>query len=211
MKRPRGFTLLEVLLAVTLLAAGLALAFAALKSATAMTARGEAIAARSNHIRAVEQFLRRSLGDARPIAFGRDAQGEVLRFDGQAQRMRFVADLPDYLGVGGPHLYTLEASDESGGKRLQIGFAHLRGTAAVRPPDQLAEGLKEVRFAYRGLDRDGHLGDWQTQWPTASRLPLQVRIDITANDGAWPALIVTVPQAPALAGPMAIDMSRMSP
>ena len=40
--RQRGFTLLEVLLATTLLAAGLALAFATLRTAAATTERGSA-------------------------------------------------------------------------------------------------------------------------------------------------------------------------
>jgi general secretion pathway protein J len=54
----RGFTLIEVLLATVLLAAGLALAFATLRSATAMVQRGESIAQRNERIRAVEGFLR---------------------------------------------------------------------------------------------------------------------------------------------------------
>src|SRR5690606_4961281 len=65
----RGFTLIEVLLATTLLALGLALAFATLRAATATVERGEVIAARSERMRAVDGFLRRRLAQATPIAF----------------------------------------------------------------------------------------------------------------------------------------------
>ena len=37
--------------------------------------------------------------------------GQSLRFVGEAQSMQFVADLPDYLGRGGPHLHDLQLRD----------------------------------------------------------------------------------------------------
>ena len=108
MKRSRGFTLIEVLLATTLLAAGLALAFATLRAATTVANRGEALAQRSEHMRAVEGFLRHRLAAAQPIAFALDQDsGLASRFTGDETHMRFVADLPDYLGRGGPHLHDI--------------------------------------------------------------------------------------------------------
>ena len=53
-----GFTLIEVLLATTLLAAGLALGFATVRAAGATAERGEAMAARNERMRAVSEFLR---------------------------------------------------------------------------------------------------------------------------------------------------------
>jgi general secretion pathway protein J len=49
----RGFTLLEILMSMTLLAAGLALGFATLRAATATVQRGEALADRTERMRAV--------------------------------------------------------------------------------------------------------------------------------------------------------------
>src|SRR5690606_33473967 len=56
MRRTRGFTLIEILLATALLAAGLALAFATLRAAGATADRGEALAQRNEHMRAVLGF-----------------------------------------------------------------------------------------------------------------------------------------------------------
>ncbi|KAF1014044.1 MAG: hypothetical protein GAK31_03067 [Stenotrophomonas maltophilia] len=65
MKRPAaGFTLIEVLLATVLLVGGLALAFASVRSAMAVSQRGKAIAAASERMRAVEGLLRRQLSAA---------------------------------------------------------------------------------------------------------------------------------------------------
>ncbi|MET0581204.1 MAG: prepilin-type N-terminal cleavage/methylation domain-containing protein [Pseudoxanthomonas sp.] len=195
----RGFTLIEVLLATVLLAAGLALAFATLRSATAMVQRGELTAQRNERMRAVEGFLRRRISSAQPVAFAVDPDtSRQYRFVGERQRMRFVADLPDYLGRGGPYLHDLVAADE--GSRLLASFAMVQAGQTVReaqprPPEILADKLDAVRFRYRGLDQEGKLGAWQDSWTAAESLPLQVSVDIQSVDGPpWPALIVSLAQ-----------------
>ena len=193
--RMQGFTLLEVLLATVLLASGLALAFATLRSATQMTARGEAVAQRNERIRAVHGFLRARIGGAQAIAFETQADtGRALRFVGEENRVRFVADIPDYLGRGGPHLHDI-AFDDAG--RLSVDFAMVQAGRTIasdpRPPEPLGEGLREVRFAYRGLDDQGKLGDWLPKWERAEILPLQVAVEFEAADGTrWPRLVVAL-------------------
>ena len=118
-----GFTLIEVLLATMLLAAGLALAFATVRAAGATAQRGEAMAERNERIRAVSEFLRRRIGGAQGIVFELDqASGASRRFSGDAQRMRFVADLPDYLGRGGPHLHELGVAQGGEDAVLDVDF-----------------------------------------------------------------------------------------
>ena len=198
----RGFTLIEVLLATVLLAAGLALAFATLRASTATVERGEALAARSERMRAVEGFLRRRLASAQPIGFATDpANGNVLRFVGEPDRMRFVADLPDYLGRGGPHLHDIAVYDDGDGARLAVSFAMvLAGETVVeedpRPPEPLVPDLSEARFRYRGLDAENGLTEWMDSWEAVDQLPLQVSIEIASGrGGAWPPLVVALPQS----------------
>lgn len=195
-RRPAGFTLLEVLLATVLLAAGLALAFATLRSAAQIVERGEVVASRSEQIRAVEGFLRRSIASAQSIAFAADPVTlRPLRFVGEPRRMRFVADLPHYLGRGGPYLHDI-AVDERG--RLLASFVMVQSGRAVveadpPPPETLAESLRLVRFRYRGLDQERRLGEWEERWDAAESLPVQVAVDIESADGAsWPPLLVTL-------------------
>ncbi|MGV8932017.1 MAG: prepilin-type N-terminal cleavage/methylation domain-containing protein [Luteimonas sp.] len=200
--RQRGFTLIEVLLATALLAAGLALAFATLRAATATTQRGEVISQQSERMRAVEGFLRRRITSALPIGFATTPDtGEQIRFVGEPQRMRFVADLPDYLGRGGPHLHDVQVLDDRDGNRLAVSFAVVAGAEVFaerppRPPETLVPDVREVRFRYRGLNADNRLGEWQDQWDAPGQLPLQVSIDIESVDGGrWPTLVVALPQA----------------
>ncbi|QDW67111.1 prepilin-type N-terminal cleavage/methylation domain-containing protein [Luteimonas granuli] len=198
--RATGFTLIEVLLAIALLATGLALGFATLRAATATVERGETLAARSERMRAVEGFLRRRLASALPIVFARDADtGNALRFVGEPDRIRFVADLPDYLGRGGPHLHDVAVVGEGAEAALAVSFTMvLAGETIVedapRPPEPLVEGLTGLRIRYRGLDEDGS-AEWLDAWDAHDSLPLQVSIEIeSAQGGTWPPLVVALPQ-----------------
>ena len=202
MRRAGGFTLLEVLLATSLLAAAMALGFATLRAAGATAQRGEAMAERNERIRAVSDFLRRRVGGAQGIVFELDpATGASKRFEGDANSMRFVADLPDYLGRGGPHLHTfgLGRSAEDGIDLLvdfrMVQAGQLVPGSAARPPEPLAEGLRQVRFAYRGLAGNGGFGPWERNWEDPRMLPVQVRVQMVDARGAWPDLVVALPMA----------------
>ena len=176
MRRVGGFTLLEVLLATSLLAAGMALAFATLRAAAATTERGEALVERNERIRAVSEFLRRRIGGAQGIVFELDPQtGASKRFEGSATGMRFVADLPDYLGRGGPHVHVLSLAGGDAGLQLQVAFHMVQAGVllpAARPPEPLADALAVVRFSYRSLATDGQPGPWLETWEEASVLVL---------------------------------------
>lgn len=200
--RARGFTLIEVILATVLLASGLALAFASLRAASVTATRGEQVAQRDERMRAVSGFLRRRLASARSIAYALDpTTGQQLRFSGDGAQMRFVADLPDYLGRGGPYVHTLRVVRDGDTERIEVGLAMALGGQAIeesppRPPDVLVDGLGEVRFRYRGMTADGQLGGWTDSWGTPEALPLQVSIDLADKDGrAWPSLVVALPLA----------------
>ncbi|MEA9884127.1 type II secretion system protein J [Xanthomonas campestris pv. raphani] len=204
MIRPRaaGFTLIEVLLATMLLVGGLALAFATLRSASAISQRGEAIAQRSERTRAVEEFLRRRLSAALPIAMGIDTQSQQpMLFVGEPQRMRFAADVPDYLGRGGPYLHDVSVVGDGERRTLSIALTMLQSGKEIEegnalPAETLADDVQQVSFRYRGLDpQSGALSGWLPQWEWHDRLPLLVRIDIRSGGAAWPPVVVALPQS----------------
>lgn len=197
----RGFTLIEVLLATAVLAAGLALAFATLRAATVSAQRAEDIAQRSERMRAVEGFLRRRLSSALPITFAKDSEtGRSLRFVGEPDRIRFVADLPNYLGRGGPSLHDIGVQAVDGQSRLVVSFSTVLAgmviaEAAPRPPEPLVRDLLELRIRYRGLDPQNAIGEWSDRWEAVDTLPLQVSIEIiSASGGRWPPMLVNLPQ-----------------
>ena len=202
-----GFTLMEILIATVLLAAAMTLVFATLRAASAAATRGEVLAARNERMRAVEGFLRKRIASALPIAYDvNESTGAAVRFVGEPDRIRFVADLPAYLGRGGPHLHDITVVDDDEGLRLQAEFAvvlanEINAEREPRPPELLAGGLREVKFRYRALDAQNRIGDWEERWEQGDRMPLQVKIEVVDGRGdRWPPIVVSLPQAASFGG-----------
>jgi general secretion pathway protein J len=123
------------------------------------------------------------------------------RFIGEPDRLRFVADLPDYLGQGGPHLHDIRFVDAGDARALEVDFRIVLGGEHFaedppRPPERLVDGLAAARFRYRSLATDGRVGAWQERWDAHDRLPLQVEITLRDADGRdWPPLVIALPLA----------------
>lgn len=209
----RGFTLMEIVLATALLALGLTLAFATIGAATKTTQRGEAIASDNERMRAVQGFMRRRLTGARPVPYSFDqTNGLASRFQGEPDRMKFVADLPDYLGRGGPYLHEFAIEGDGDRQRLTLSLGMVLAGQVVeepdpRPPELLAGNLESARFRYRALAAEGGLGEWMDRWENVDQMPLLVEITLTDVGGRqWPPLVVALPLASTIAGTVAPEV-----
>ena len=204
MTRARGFTLLEVLVSLGLLAVALALALGTLRSATQATGHAEARAQRGERLRAVQGLLRRHVGGALPMAMEIDPEtGEALIWRGEADKVEFVAPMPGYLSRGGPYVQTLEIVSGPGGRQLRFQFRMLTPDGALDPerdPVVLLDGLADAKFEYRTVDDRGQPGAWSDTWDQPAVLPPLVRLRLRFEDETkrWPELVL----APRLATPM---------
>lgn len=201
--RARGFTLVELLLAILLLGLLMAGAWAGITTATKATRSGEALIDRTNRVRVAQEFIRRQISNALALPYVVDkSTGETRTFEGDADVMRFVAPMPGYLSRGGAYLQTLELRSGRGGGR-ELVFAHelLNGydpdkpREAERDPVILIEGIRRATFEYRGLDETGKLGDWEDEWDEPGSQPVLVRMkfDMDERSGyVWPEIVVPV-------------------
>ncbi|ODS63135.1 MAG: hypothetical protein ABS41_08195 [Arenimonas sp. SCN 70-307] len=195
MRRARGFSLLEVLVATTLLAAGMALAFAAISNASRVTANAEAEASRSERLRAVQGFLRRQVEGALAIPIEPQSPGDAPRvFEASADRLRLVAPMPGYLSRGGPHVQTFRLVRGPNGLRLEFEHQLLGPEGPIedeREPEVLLDGIAEASFAVRGLDEIDEAGDWRSQWQTTDQVPALVRLQLRFAEprARWPEFV----------------------
>ena len=199
--RTSGFTLVELLLAITLMSILLGLTYSGLRAATRSTERGEIILANSGEIRTAHQFVRRQLNQMLPLAFAvEDGMNESrIVFAGDGISIQYVAPMPGYLGSGGPQVQLLELAQGDDGNVLQFSHALLQGFEGShlfdRDPVILLEGIRSGGFEFMGLDEDGEMTGWSSNWNQLETLPQAVRLNVEfAEDKQmqWPVLVAGV-------------------
>lgn len=196
-----GFTLVELLLAITLMSILLGLTYSGLRAATRSTENGEKIMAAGSGVRATHQFVRRQLNQMLPLAFAvTEGRNETrIVFLGDAKSLQFVAPMPGYLGSGGPQVQFMELVSGDEGSILQFSHALLQGYEDAhlldRDPVVLLEGVESADFEYLGRDDDGVLTGWMSSWDQIELLPVAVRLNIEFSDDTqihWPELVAGV-------------------
>jgi general secretion pathway protein J len=198
--KARGFSLLEVLLAITLLALLIAGAYSGIRAAANAMRAGEAAIDRADRLRTAQEFLRHQLSRILPLSYAQnDADGTAYVFEGKDQFMRFVAPMPGYLSRGGPYVQTLELARGSDGLQLRFNDAMLNGFDVQKSkssdvePVVLLDHIRDGRFEYRTLDDQGQLTNWGSNWDNPGVTPLMVRIRLDMQPGVqmpWPVLDV---------------------
>jgi len=206
--RPRhgaGFTLVELLLALTLMSMLLALAYGGLRAATRATDRGQTILEDSSRIRMAHQFVHRQLNQIVPLAFATNEDGdERTVFIGEPDRIRFVAPMPGYLGFGGPQVQELAIVRGDDSLQLVLSHALLQGFEEERlydrPPVPLLSEIDSASFSFLRRDEDGELAGWTSTWEEGAVLPESVSLDIDFVEDVyiqWPLLTASVKIDPA--------------
>jgi len=197
-----GFTLVELLLAITLMSILLGLTYSGLRAASRSSERGELMLAAGGEIRASHQFIRRQLNQMLPLAYAvtDDAEAKRIVFEGDAKHIQYVAPMPGYLGAGGPQVQLVEVVNGRNDELvLQFSHALLQGYEEDRLHDRdpviLLEGVNKAGFEFLVQDEEGELIGWVTNWDQQDILPVAVRLDLEFSDGLnlhWPELVAGV-------------------
>ncbi|MGY2401141.1 prepilin-type N-terminal cleavage/methylation domain-containing protein [Pseudomonas sp. SDO5271_S396] len=170
MKRAeQGFTLLEILVALSLLSVLLVLVGGALLGTNRAVSKAQGYTVSLDEVRAAQQFLRTAISEALPLVVEDDDHPMEGFFNGTAEQLQFVSTLPGVLG-GGIHRFCVQQVDQD----LQVSFSH-------REPQVLLRNLGGVQFSYRGVSPLGQPTGWLSEWPWPRRLPQAVRIATAVN------------------------------
>jgi len=177
-RRAAGFTLVELLLALSIGAALLVVVFGGVRAGLAAWGRGEARAAALEHDRSLEQLLARAIGGAFPYrgAVAKAGASGVF-FDGQPDRITLVTTAPP-IPAAIPIAFTAVhvSRDEQGLAVRQLALPNLE------PVDRMAALLVDpavvaLRFRYLGEEAE----TWSDRWEMSGEdsLPRAVEIRLT--------------------------------
>lgn len=215
-RRPSGFTLLELMVALTLLALLSAVLFGSLRLAGRSTEGGEAKAEASSSMRLAQEFLRTNLEAQHPLRMRKMVDWPLL-FTGTQDELRYAANLPPRIAGGGIWFYRLAVIGDEARSPLVLERTIPDLTADQFPEftkaehSVLAYDIASLKIAYFGRDADaGPASDpsWHDRWADTQKLPLVIRIDVQPKGApAWPTLYVSPRESPE-AGCRAWDMAR---
>ena len=168
-----GFTLLELLIAITIFSLILIALSGGVQFAGNAWRKQEAQITRQGDVNAVQSALRQLLASGRA-------------FDGNAQQLKFTSLMPTALARGG--LYDVELS-QGGGGLVMSWKPHFKGAATGLPRDdtELLDGVESFALAYHTAQQG-----WQSM-VTAKSGPIDL-IAIKAHlshNRSWPALVIS--------------------
>ncbi len=200
--KQRGFTLLELLISITLLGMILVLLFGGLRLGVRSWDASQRQVDTLNSVRSVENFLRRELSLAYPYVWKR-GPGQRVAFLGERNKLSFVAQLPSRVGGGG--LYAISVELDQREKIKRIVWRHLPVSTQMQDFTALAEtpemvlvaselgGVEDIWLTYFGQENENENAAprWMDRWENSTRLPLLIRVQVRLSTGSeWPDFVV---------------------
>ena len=195
----RGFTLMEMMIALTLVGVALTIGFSALRFALRSWEHTDKLASELDQLRIATSVIRRQLNQA--LAIRPDETTRKLLFSGSPNTLEFVAPAPVQDGrLTALYRYRLRFVNETQGKALWLDYRPwLPGDDSgwQREPrtSLLVRGLRDGEFAYFSEALLKEEGRWISVWDKPERLPLSVRVTLQLQEHSepWPEQVVLLP------------------
>lgn len=205
-QRSAGFTLVEVLVAVSLLAVIMVALGGAMRTMAQTEARVDQRLQRMDDLRVATGFLQQVLGRVsarkQPAPQGQGVQ--QVAFRATPTSIEWVGIMPARHGLGGRYFFRLQPEELATGPALVLRFAPWDAAAPSFPDWSQATARTLVpalgQFAVyaegrptqnQALPPDWPLG-WVPGWPVADQVPQRLRISWAPAGLAWPDLVLPV-------------------
>lgn len=202
LKRASGFTLVEVLVAMTLLAMLMLALGSTLRTVAQVEIRIDSRNATIETMTSVSDLLRQTMESIsarrnKSIVAG---QPDAVQFMGASDRVHWVGIMPARHGAGGRYGFGLMLVTENNNAKLVLKYSPAFENIQFEDLDRtegrvLAEYVSEfiIEYYVEEVDAEG----WTDTWTKTDKVPSAMRIRLTTESGQWPEFVVRIrPLAP---------------
>lgn len=199
--RIHGFTLVEILVALTLFSLTLGMLFSGLHSSSRSWQKSEQQIEINDNFRLELAFIRKKLGQTVPLIM-LDGEDNPLLFKGESETIYFISSLPSHRGGGGLHLLSLYVSRQDQSKNLSFSYQPISTDMDLNDPEDsgklktmtLMEDVELIKFSYFGSEDNNPDPEWSDEWIDKRRLPelVQIHIETAQTERYIPDIIVNL-------------------
>lgn len=214
-KSNSGFTLIEVLIAMTLLSIMVVLLFSSMRICAQSWEQGENKITDVNEVAVVYNFFQRHLSLAIPLANDfltqdnmnaadqagigsmTERDNKTLAFQGKQQSLQFVSVFPASAGRSGMQLFSIEPRQQDGEQVINVTltpfYPAAEGEEWRKEEVVLLRHVSDFKLAYFGAVDGESESRWQDEWLEKDVQPQLVKISINTTNGIfWPEMIIAL-------------------
>jgi prepilin-type N-terminal cleavage/methylation domain-containing protein len=171
----RGFTLLELVISITLLATIVTIATGALRLGYRSITSGEKKMESIERFRASLYIINAQILSGVPLSFNREGIKQVY-FAGSQDFMRLATNYSIWGGQRGYVIVEYRVAVENNGTKSLYASENLIGTERPRET-KLLQGFDGIYFEYFVQDKTEELGGrWIVQWSDTTKVPEKIRL-----------------------------------
>lgn len=197
----KGFTLLEIMIAMLVLSMVLLMLFSSLHTANKYWQIGENRTEKNSEFRLITHFIRKQISQAVPLIWV-DKKERQLLFSGEEDQLSFTSNLPAHRGGGGLYFLTMHVINTDAGNQLGLHYSLIQ--ADNSPLDNnisdetgyvdLINNIDEVSFSYFGKVDINQEAQWHDRWSSDKAMPKIIRISMrtTNPDKDWPEINIPI-------------------
>lgn len=200
-KKGEGFTLIEILIALTLFSLILVMIFSGLYSSGKSWHAGNNQSEANDDQRLILGFIRKQIMQTVPLLFI-DGKDNRIIFRGDADKLQFVSRLPAHRGGSDLYLLTLMTARQDKTSSMILDYVTITPEMELfdgfssehSKKTTLLENIERLEFSYFGRKKDDKEPAWYEQWQNQETLPtlLQLQIIPERDNTYWPELLIPI-------------------
>ena len=199
--RQSGFTLLELLVAITLFSMLSVMMYGGLQFGTRVWERRSEASGKQSDVLTVQDVLRREISQAVTLYYRDRRQQTAVAFAGTERELVFGGPVPEALGKGGRHLIKLHLDRGTVGDNLMLVWQPFISEVSEltfgenAETEVLLDDVAGLTISYFGRPNQTAPARWSRQWQSKTELPELVKIEVAFLEDdprIWPELVTAV-------------------